>query len=494
LEDENDDISLTKGDNPIPRIRMGEIGSTGLKVSDGYVYEECKKEFRTPFWQKEVKKMMMDPVVSAGIEIYKMWLARSVPVVVPYDDDEDHVAKAKFIEQCMKDMEHTFDEFFSDVLSYIPYGFAPIEMVFKKRLKEMGSKYNDGLVGWKKLPIRSQDSLDEWVFSDDGRELLAMKQDINGLNYTERFNNLLKTYGDGIITIPMEKLMLFRYNPTRGNPEGHSLLKSAWIAWKYRTQLELDESVGIQRSLQGIPVYYIEPSYMSADAADDKKAVYNEVQRQVRNFSRNEQSGFVIPNVFDQHSKQRLFSLETVDVNTGNQYDTNAIIRRWDLKILTTLLADVLALGQEGNGSFALSENKTALMQMALEARLKEISTVIQNTLIKTTFAMNGWDTSELPSIEFTYPTDVEIDNFGKLVQRIGAVNFLPRTPDTIAWVAKQMGFPEWEKFKIMSQEDLDELFTDNETGAAEGMAEGMPNGTGKSNKSGSETNSDNKG
>jgi hypothetical protein len=220
LEEENDDISLTKGDNPIPRIRMGEIGSTGLKVSDGYVYEDCKKEFRTPFWQKEVKKMMSDPVVSAGVEIYKMWLARSVPVVVPYSDDEDNVAKAKFIEQCMKDMEHTFDEFFSDVLSYIPYGFAPIEMVFKKRLKEMGSKYNDGLVGWKKLPIRSQDSLDEWLFSNDGRELLAMKQDINGLNYTERFNNLLRQNGTGIITIPMEKLMLFRYNPTRGNPEG----------------------------------------------------------------------------------------------------------------------------------------------------------------------------------------------------------------------------------------------------------------------------------
>ena len=186
-----------------------------------------------------------------------------------------------------------------------------------------------------------------------------------------------------------------------------------------------------------------------------------------------------------------MFDLTTVDIKGSNQYDTNAIIRRWDLKILTTLLADVLALGQEGNGSFALSENKTALMQMALEARLKEISTVIQNTLIKTTFAMNGWDTSELPSIEFTYPTDVEIDNFGKLLQRIGSVNFMPRTPETVAWVTKQAGYPDWEKFKEMSQDEIDELFTDNESGSGRGLG---TSGTGNSQSGGkgSATNSDN--
>lgn len=435
--------------------------------------------------------MMNDSVVYAGVEVYKMWLSRSVPVVIPHSDNEDHIKQAKFIEQCMHDMDHSFHEFFGDILSYIEYGFAPIEMVFKKRLTEMGSKYNDGLIGWKKLPIRSQDTIEDFLFSDDGRDLVGIKQDINGTYTSERINNLLLQHPTGEIKIPIEKICLFRYNPRRNDPCGRSPLKAAWGSWKYRTQIELDEAIGVQRTLNGIPAYYLPPEYMSPDADDGKKAVYEEVKRQIRNFQRNEQSGFVIPNVYDQHSKQRLFSLEPLEVKSGNQYNTTDIIRRYDLKILTTLLADVLTLGQEGSGSFSLSENKTALMQMALEARLREISTVIKDKLIATTFRMNGWDTKYLPTIEFTYPTDVEIDNFGKLLQRIGSVNFMPRTPDTVAWVVKQAGYPNWETFKTMSQKDLDELFTDNESGAGEGQGSSGTGNTQSGGKS-SATNSDN--
>ena len=48
-EKEDEDVSLTKGDNPIPRIRLGEIGSTGLKIISGDIYEENKKELRHPY-------------------------------------------------------------------------------------------------------------------------------------------------------------------------------------------------------------------------------------------------------------------------------------------------------------------------------------------------------------------------------------------------------------------------------------------------------------
>jgi hypothetical protein len=481
LADEKE-VTLQKGDNPIPRIRVGEIGTTGLKVRSGYIYEETRKELQHPFWNREVKCMLNDPVIAAGVEVYKMWLGRSIPQVIPYDDTADSKQKALFIQQCMDDMEHTFDEFFSDVLSYIAYGYAPIEMVFKKRLNEMGSKYNDGLIGWKKLPIRSQDTVEKWLFSDDGRDLLGMRQDINGVNVNERFNNLLIKHPNGEIDIPIEKLMLFRYNPTRGNPEGKSPLKGAWSAWKFRTQLELDEAVGVQRNMNGCPILYIEPSYMSPDASDDKKAVYEEYKRQIRNFVNNEQSGFILPAVFDEGSKGRLFELAPMEVKGSNQYDTNSIIRRWDLKILTTLLADVLTLGQEGNGSFALSENKTALMQMALEMRLKEISTVIQNTLIKTTFKMNGWDAKYLPAIKFSYPADVEIDNFGKLAQRLGSIEFLPRDGKVVAWVMQQAGYPDYARFENMTSDELEKLFPSYDGKAGTGLG---TSGTGNTQSGG---------
>ena len=424
-------------------------------------------------WSKyTVKLMKNDSVVASGLEVFRMWLSRSVPEIVPYSESDEHKQQAQFVRQCMLDMDHTFEDFFSDILTYIEHGYAPIEMVFRKRLIESGSKYNDGLVGWKKLPLRSQETLYKWEFSDDGRNVVGMQQDINNTN-TDRYNNLLARNPTGIISIPIEKLMMFRYNPVKGNPEGRSPLMSAYTAFKYRTEIEYAEAVGIQRNMNGVPTYYLPPDYLSEDAEDSKKAVANEVKRQIRSYQNNEQAGFVIPNVYDEHSKQRLFSLEPLEIKGNNQYNTSEIIKRYDLKILTTLLADVLALGQEGGGSFALSENKTALMQMNLEARLKEIASVIRNTLFKLTFQLNGWDAKYLPEIKFTFPADVEIDQFGKLAQRLGSIEFMPRDGKVVAWVMQQAGYPDFQRFEDMGTEELGKLFPSFESGAGEALGSG---------------------
>lgn len=486
-----EDLQLDKGENPVPRIRMSEMGTVGLRTYSGHIYEEDRPELRGIGWIKEVRKMRNDPVVAAGVELLQMWMLRGNPRVVPFSEDEQDVKKAKFITQCMHDMEDTFDNVMKDVVSFVWFGYSPLEKVWKKRLATQ-SKYNDGLIGWKKLPIRSQDTVVEWKFDDTARKVTHLVQDINGVSSGERLNRLLMIHSAGEIEIPMDKILNFTYNGTRDNPEGRSPLKSAWVAWRTRQQIELDESIGVQRDLNGCPVMYIPAAYMSPDAKPEEKAVYDAAQKQIRNYQKNEQSGFVMPNVFDEISKERLFSLEPLEVKGSSAHNTTDIIKRYDLRILTTLFADILMMGQSTAGSFALSGSKTNIIEMAIERRMKEIASVFKNDLFKQTFELNGWDTSRLPDLVFEFPEDHNPDEFGKLIQRLGAVNFLPRTPDTIAWVAKAAGYPEWEKFLSMSQEELDELFTDNETGAAQGMESGMNNGTGSGNKNNSATNSDN--
>ena len=485
-----EDLQLEKGDNPTPRIRMSELGTIGLRSYSGYIYEEDRPELRGIGWIKEVRKMRNDTVVAQGVELLQMWMLRGSPRIIPFSDNEEDVKKAAFIQQCMDDMEGTFDDVMKDIVSYVWYGYAPLEKVFKKRLSSQ-SKYNDGLVGWKKLPIRSQDTCFEWKFDDTARRITHMVQDINGVSSGERLNRLLFTHPTGDIEIPMDKVLNFRYNGTRDNPEGRSPLKSAWIALKTRQQIELDESVGVQRDLNGCPVMYIPAAYMSPDAKPEEKAVYEAAQRQIRNYQRNEQSGFVMPNIFDEMSKQRLFSLEPLEVKGSNAHNTTDIIRRYDLRILTALFADILMMGQSSTGSFALSGSKTNIIEMAIERRMKEISSVFKNDLFKQTFELNGWDSSRLPDLVFEFPEDHNPDEFGKLIQRIGSINFLPRTPDMVSWVAKAAGYPDWQSFKDMSQDELDELFTDNESGAGEGLGS---SGTGNTQNGGSNsaTNSDN--
>ena len=487
---EEEDLKLEKGENPVPRVRLSEMGTTGLRSYNGYIFEEDRPELRGVGWIKEVRKMRNDPVIASGVELLQMWMLRGNPRVVPFSEQEDDVKKAKFIEQCMHDMEHTFDDVMKDVVSFVWYGYSPLEKVFKKRLTSQ-SKYNDGLIGWKKLPIRSQDTVVEWKFDDTSRNVTHLVQDINGVSSGERLNRLLMIHSAGEIEIPMSKVLNFTYNGTRGNPEGRSPIKSAWISWRTRQQIELDESIGVQRDLNGCPVMYIPAAYMSPDAKPEEKAVYDAAQRQIRNYQKNEQSGFVMPNVFDETSKQRLFSLEPLEVKGSNSHNTSEIIKRYDLRILQMLFADVLMMGQSSTGSFALSGSKTNIIEMAIERRMKEIASVFKNDLFKQTFELNGWDTSRLPDLVFEFPEDHNPDEFGKLIQRVASVNFLPRTPDTIAWVAKAAGYDDWEKFKDMTQEELDELFTDNESGASEGLGS---SGTGNTQSGGSNSavNSDN--
>jgi hypothetical protein len=479
---EEEDLKLEKGDNPIPRVRLSEVGTVGLRSYSGYIYEEERPELRGIGWIKEARKMRNDSVVRSGVELFKMWMLRATPRVVPYSDEEDDTKKAKFIQQCMHDMETPFDSVMVDVTSYIEYGFCPLEKVFKKRLSSQ-SKYNDGLIGWKKLPIRSQDTVVEWKFDDTARTVTHLVQDINGVSSGERLNRLLFLHHTGEIEIPMDKILNFRYNGTRDNPEGNSPLKACWSSWRTRQQIELDEAVGVQRNLNGVPVYYAPAAYMSPDAKPEEKAVYDAIKNQIRNYQNNEQAGFVIPNVFDEVSKQRLFSLEPLEVKGSNQYNTAEIIRRYDLRILQVLFADVLMMGQSSSGSFALSGSKTNIIEMAIERRMKEIASVFKNDLFKQTFELNGWDTSRLPELVFEFPEDHNPDEFGKLIQRIGSINFLPRTPEMVSWIAKSAGYPDWESFKDMTQDQLDELFTDNESGAGEGLG---TSGTGTTQSGGS--------
>lgn len=492
---EEEDLNLSKGDNPTPRIRMSEMGVIGLSKFDGRVLEQDRKELRFPQWNKTVKNMLNYPTVYSGVELIKMMIMRGeIDIEPPLGASEEEIKRTQFIKQCMNDMEHPFEDVMVNALSYIEYGYAIIEKVWRQRLYTAGSNYNDGLIGWRKLPPRSQDTIGEWKWSDDGRKLTHAVQDL-GLIYDDSRVNLFAKTGsaiDGKIELPVEKILHFRYNPTRDNPCGSSPLASAWLPWKYITNLEEVEAVGIQRNMNGVLKYYLPPKYMAEDAEPQDKAIYDNVKRQLRNYQNNEQAGFAIPNIYDEHSKQRLFDLVPIEVNGTAGADVNAIIQRYDNKILMTLFSDILKLGQDATGSFALAGQKNATVEMNIQTRCKEICSVFVNQLFKETYQRNGWDARRLPTMTIRFDTDYDLDILSKFIQRVGAVNMLPRTPKIVSQIIKELGFSGWEDIAKMTQEDLDDLFTDNETGAGEGMESGMSNGTGDSNKSGSENNSEN--
>lgn len=412
----------------IPRLRLGELGVVGLKQHGGRIQEEARKELRFPEANRTFRTMAQDATIASALSLFEMMVSRVEWIVdTGIDPSPEMKANAQFLQEVMDDMDHSWRSFIQEVTSAFTYGYCINEKVYRRRTWDNGSAYNDNKVGFKKLPVRSQDTINKWLYSDDGRDLIGVQQSLACItDGTDRYAKLLNA--TGTIDIPRKKFMLFRVDAKRDNPEGNSPLRAAYHAWKYRTLIEEQEAVGVTRDMNGMPTLYLPPRYMSADATDAEKAIYEYYKNVIRNIQMNEQSGLILPQAFDPDSRQPLFKFELTSTMGGKMYDTDAIIKRWDNKILMVLFADMLKMGQDQVGSYSLAGAKTNIMAMAIEARLQEIQDVLNNDLVKQLFAMNGVSPDvKLPKLVYGDLDEVDLDEFSKAIQRIGSVGGLER-------------------------------------------------------------------
>lgn len=272
---ETEPLALESGEETPIRLKLGETGYNALRVVGGNVLSECQWELQFPYAINTFKKMAKDGTIAPALNLVEMMIAR-VPwtVKIPEGYEEELKDKARFLEQNMNDMEESWNSFIKQVVSFNRFGFAVHEKVYRKRYKSNGSKYNDGLIGLKKLPIRSQDSIVGWEWENDGRDLSGVWQAVVkpvGLEQSTYFG-IDSVYGDKV-KIPRKKFLLFRNGTAKDTPLGESPLVGCWESWKFKKAFEETEAVGVSQDMQGFKVLYIPPRYMAPDASIEDKAV-----------------------------------------------------------------------------------------------------------------------------------------------------------------------------------------------------------------------------
>lgn len=488
------EVSLESGDNETPTLTMGETGFTGLLTLSGQVMEECSHELRWPEAINTYKRMAKDGAIAPALELVEMMIAR-VPwsVKIPEGYEEQLKDKANFVRQCINDMDQDFQSFIKQVVSYNRYGFSVHEKVFRYRLKEKGSKYNDGLIGVKKLPIRSQDSIERWYWKNNGRELAGCIQNVM-LPGTESSNgwDFVSTSSNQTMEkkIPRKKFLLFRNNPLKDSPCGTSPLNGAWQAWKYKQAYQESEAIAVAQDSNGFKVLYIPPEYMTTDASEDKKEAFEEYKKILSNMHQAKQSGVILPLLIDQDGN-KMFELKFESITGQKSYDTNAIINRYTSEILTALFADFLSLGSNGSGSFSLAESKISVVEMAIQSKLDEIKSQLNHDLIKQLFELNGWDTDVMPFLDYGSVGTESLDELGKFIQRVSATGNLPKVPEVINWIMKAADIP-YRVDLDLSTEDLTKILSPDTSASGSGMVEGLNNGTGSSDGSSGDSSTSN--
>src|ERR1017187_5438137 len=125
----------------------------------------------------------------------------------------------------MEDMSSPWEDFIAECVTQFWFGFSLFEQVYKRRQGPDGktsSRFDDGLIGWRKFAPRAQESILYWIWDDEGGLQGAVQ---------------LAAPDYHTVPIPIEKLLLFRTTSLKNNPEGRSVLRNCYRCFDEQTEI-----------------------------------------------------------------------------------------------------------------------------------------------------------------------------------------------------------------------------------------------------------------
>lgn len=439
---------------------LREIGFNGVMAVGGNILENCKWELNYPEAAKTYERMSKNSTIAPALGNVEAMIAR-VPwtIEVPVGKEEEWEFEKNFLASVISDMDHSFGSFIRQVVSFNRFGFCVNEIVPRRRLKIEGSAYNDGYYGIRKLPIRSQDTIAGWEWKNNGRDLSAVfQQKVVPESYNKKpWRRILgsttyKRYNDEV-RIPKDRFLLFRNQTHKDSPVGVSPLDSCWESWKYLTALQQVEAQGISQDMRGIKKLLMPSEYLSDEADADQKETAKEFKRGVSAVHNGDQVAVVMPSDRDIDGNL-MFDFDMVSVSGRQGYDVGSVIKRYQVDILTCLMANFLSLGNTGGGSYALSGNLMKVSEIAIEAKLIEIQDVLNDQLVTYLWKINGFDLAKKPTFKFGKIDRNDLDVLSKAIHRLNSAGLILKTPDNINFIQETLGMPS----KLGKETSLEEI------------------------------------
>lgn len=428
---------------PLPTLNAGmsfrDYGSYGLRQYGGWVREEFLPQL-VGREAARVYREMLDNSSTVGSMIFAITQAmRKVEWrVEPASDKAEAKAEAEFADSLRLDMSHTWEDFVAEALSMLGYGFSPHEIVYKRRLGRSprkgaddvdipsASEFSDGRIGWRRLPIRGQDTIIKWFFDPNGQ--------VKGLTQQPWVGTLLD--------IPIEKLLLFRPTAHKNNPEGRSVLRNAYRAYYFTKRLEEMEAILFER-MSGFPVVYVPSSLIESASAIDGSGKSTNPQafqalqaykKLVTNVRVDEQMGAILPSdVYpgvNGPSNVRMYEFALVTPqNSRGSIDPDKTITRYKIDTLMTLLCDFIQMGHEVRGTNNLAVTKVDMFYGAIEGWLNSIAEVLNRYALPRIWDMNALNRDLMPRYVPDMAQRIDLDGLGTFVANLANAG-MPLFPD----------------------------------------------------------------
>lgn len=458
---------------PIPEMTGGmtftELGNSGLRAFAGYVREEFLPQLTGRQAARVYREMMDNDPVIGGIMYSIVATMRKVEWrTVPATETSEDQEGIDFLDECRDDMSHTWNDLIVDTLSMLGYGYAPHEIVYKRRLGQdpgldpanptmrlPSSKYDDGKIAWRRIPVRGQDTVLKWFFDENGIPVGLTQQPWVG----------------PLRDIPMEKMLLFRPTIHKNNPEGRSILRNAYRPYWFIKRLQEQEAILFER-LNGIPIVRVPDVLLQKAQQGDAKATaaINSFKKIATNIRIDEQMGMVFPSTCYEGTNGAMsdkyqYDIQLVTPGTGggrSSVNAGETIKRYELNMMVSVLADFLQLGHEARGTQSLAISKTDMFFQAIEGFLNGQAEVFNRYGIPRLWEMNGKEKNEAPRVvpDLALRTDLDVmSNYFLRLSQAGMMMF--PNEELEKYLLEAAGAPDVEDMALTEELKAEQEATD---------------------------------
>lgn len=419
----------------LPRKQaLGTVGTSGLEHSGGEVTIDPLKSLHGEKGIKLYHEMATNSSVIGSVRfLIRNWITQADWIVKPVDATPKALETAEFLESCMYDMSHSWEDFIGDALTMIDFGWAYCEVIYKMRRGDSGtdprthSRYTDGKIGWQRIPLRGHLSWWSWEIRND--RLVGMVQ-----NDTDN--------GNGNVLIPIEKAVHFRTENTYGNPEGRSLYRNAVLDWYALKRVSEYELIGIERDLTGMPVMRV-PLEVLEDGSDANTTVLPYLETIMAQIKRDERGYAILPPKVDENGQPTGYEFELMASPGKHQIDTTAVRSQYRANILQSVLAQFLEFGVAQHGSFSLSDSATNNFAMALGGLMDNITSTINKQAVEPLMRMNQIPQELWPELCHGDLETPSLDKIAQYVSSLSGAGIDFTDPETVKQLRRYADLPD---------------------------------------------------
>ena len=353
-----------------------------------------------------------DSSVRTSLRVIKAPLLAAQWYVEPANDTELDKDTANFIDAALNGMSRTLEQYLWEALLMLDFGYYAFEKVFTTatfRPDRAGARARN-VTTWKKWGPRHPLNTTGWSFDAHGG-VQALKQRA-GKDLTRE------------VRLPIEDLMIFTLDEEAGNPEGISILRSAYSNWYIKNNLYKVDAIQKERHGIGIPRVKLMENYDT----DDKTLARTLVQ----NLRTNEKAGVVEPpNIVVDFIEPK-----------GNQVDVLESIRHHDLMIKSNVLAQFLALGTGESGSRAVGSVQEDIFIKSIHYVADLVCAVINKWAIPQLVNFN-FDVEEYPTLKVRRIGDLtDMRALSIALRNMVEVGAMTVDPETEIWLRDYLDFP----------------------------------------------------